>query len=1082
MNDLSPVTVQSGYPLSQQQRAALADGALAGHPVVFVAMLDGARDDAQLRAAFQEVAAAHEILRTAFVAVEGYTGLRQHPLRHSCVEWKTVDAAGAPQGDAIAAAVAAERAAPFEPGAGRTLRVVLVALDTQRAALVWVASHLVADAGSLAMLHDALLDAYAARVGEPVAREAAGSDDGDDEGVLDYGQYVEWREELGQSDDAPAGKAYWAALAAPDPEGQGAAVSLPYRRQRRTGAAAAPRGARRLAAAGLEIGALAARLGTTVEVVAQAAWWVLIGRIADASRVTGYWQNDCRRDYDELAGAIGPFDAVLPVSVDVRPERTFRAIAGALASTLDSHREVQEYWTSPIASGVAHGGMAFRFGAAPEVRRVTGTLTSTPLERTIAAASFDLALDVESGRNGEPVAFVLHHAVDHYSDEAARTLLDQYVTLLGALVEAADAPVASVTCIGAAERATLLGWQGSALDVGQRSIPERVREFAKTQPDAPALSAPDLSLSYAGLEQRVAAAARRLAAAGASRERPVAIALPRSGGLVVALLAAMRAGAPYLPLDPEWPAERRDRIVEQARPVVTIVEDAALTDRASTALIGIADLLDSPADADAASLAVSLDGPAYLLFTSGSTGTPKGVPIGQRPLLNYALAVTSALGLGASQRFALTSTVAADLGNTTLFGALALGGCVVVATADDMRDGDAFARFVRTQRIDCVKIVPSHLDALLDVREPVLPATIVLGGEAASDVLLERIVRAAPSTRIFNHYGPTETTVGVAVHAYDAAAADAGRYASGLPLTSPLANCRLRVLDRERRLVPVGATGELAIGGAQLSDGYWGDARGDAFIDDPFAPGERLYLTGDLARIEPDGGIRIAGRADDQVKVRGFRIELGDVEAALRRLPEVRQAAARVVRRGNDHELVAYVVPAVDTASAASLKTALRALVPDAMVPARFVLLDALPRLANGKIDRQALPDPGTGADARARRAPSTALETLLASTAAELLEQDAIGVDDDFFEIGGHSLLVIRFVTRIQDLLRVELLPGAVFDYPTIALLAGLLLSRETEPGKLEKIASLRLKLASMSPEARDALLTKARDASPNA
>lgn len=1100
MNDFSPLAAQSGYPLSQQQRAALADAALASQPVLFAGSLDGACDPARLREAFAETVAAHEILRTAFVAVEGYSGLRQHPMRHGCADWHTVDAHGLASAEAIALVLERERAVPFEPGAGRTLRAVLVSLAPARAVLVWIASRLVADAESLARLHDALLDAYAAPRG---AQADDGECEEEDEGVLDYGQYVEWREELAQSDDAHAGRAYWSAQTAADPD-LPAIDALPYRRTPRVAAAevnadvnagASPRQVRRAVSTDGAVGRLAARLGTTPDVIAQAAWWVLIGRIADATRVAGYWQNDCRRDYAELAGAIGPFDAVLPLALDVRPERTFRAVTGALAATLDAHREVQEYWASSAPAGRAHGGIGFRFGAASAGRRVDAALASAPLERSFAAASFDLALDVQADAQGEPVACTIHHAPEHYAEVAAQTLLDQYATLLAALIDAPatiDAPLASLVLVGDAERARLLDCRGPVLDIGTRPIPERVRDFAATQPAAQALVAADLTLDYAQLERHVAAAAHRLSALGASRERPVAIALPRSGGLVVALLAAMRAGAPYLPLDPQWPPERRKRIVDAAQPAITIVDDTdegalasagSMVSTGSTGSIGIAELLASPPAPAEAAPACSLDSPAYLLFTSGSTGTPKGVLIGQRQLLNYALAVTAELGLDASQRYALTSTVAADLGNTTLFGALARGGCLVVATADDMRDGEAFARFVRRHEIGCLKIVPSHLDALLEAREPALPPLVVLGGEAASAGLLARIAQVAPATRIVNHYGPTETTVGVAVHEYSANSAAAGRYASGLPLSAPLANCRLRVLDRAHDLAPIGATGELYIGGAQLCDGYWGATGAEAFIDDPFMPGERLYRSGDLARVEPDGGIRIVGRADDQVKVRGFRIEPGEVEAALGRLPQVRQAAVSALRRAGEHELVGYVVPADATVSPASLKAALRTQVPDAMVPARFVVLAQLPRLPNGKIDRQALPDPADPADdaaAVARRAPADALETLLANTAAELLERPAIGVDDDFFDLGGHSLLVIRFVTRLQELLRTDLLPGDVFEHPTVAALARTLRERDADPAKLEKMAALRLKLAAMSPEAREAMLAMSRQAGP--
>lgn len=693
--------------------------------------------------------------------------------------------------------------------------------------------------------------------------------------------------------------------------------------------------------------------------------------------------------------------------------------------------------------------------------------------------SYDLGLSVEADAEGVPLAFAIHSATGAYSIGVGRTLLDQYATLLTALAEGAntDVSIATLPLVGEAERARLLGWQGETRDAGTRSIPDMVRDFASTQAAVPALVSSDLSLDYATLEHRVAAAAQRLVSLGASSARPVGIALPRSGGLVVALLAAMRAGAAYLPLDPEWPTERRRQIVDQVQPAVVIVDDSAsaASTQGPTATVGIGELLAAPTT-EGVVPACPLDGPAYLLFTSGSTGTPKGVMIGQRQLLNYAYAMTSALRLDTARRFALTSTVAADLGNTTLFGALIQGGTLVVASPDEMRDGETFAHFIREREIDCLKIVPSHLDALLDAREPAVPAVVVLGGEAASNALLERISRIAPSTRIVNHYGPTETTVGVAVHEFDRARADAGDYASGLPLTTLLPNCRLRVLDAARDVTPTGAIGELYIGGAQVCDGYWGDVRSDAFVEDPFLPGERLYRTGDLARVEAEGGIHLVGRIDDQVKVRGFRIELGDIEAALLRLSEVRQAVVRMGHRGSEQELIAYVVPSNGDVTVSALKTALGARVPDAMVPARIVLLATLPRLPNGKIDRQSLHDAAAVAHTEPSRAPSTSLEKLLAQTAATLLERETIGLDDDFFALGGHSLLVIRFVTRVQDLLRVELLPGTVFAHPTIGTLAQALCAKAVDSEKLEKVAALRLKLSELSPEAREALLNKAR------
>lgn len=337
---------------------------------------------------------------------------------------------------------------------------------------------------------------------------------------------------------------------------------------------------------------------------------------------------------------------------------------------------------------------------------------------------------------------------------------------------------------------------------------------------------------------------------------------------------------------------------------------------------------------------------------------------------------------------------------------------------------------------------------------------------------MERIRRLDPSCRIHNHYGPTETTVGLLVHSLGQNPCDG----DSLPLDRAQANGYAYVLETSAdglRPAPLGATGELYLGGAQLSRGYLNHSS-DAFLDDPLRPGQRLYRSGDRARLLPDGRLQLLGRVDQQLKIRGFRVEPGELEAALLALDGVSQAAVKVA----SEQLFAYVVSARPTEE---LLSALRGQLPDYLQPTRLLKLAALPRMTNGKIDRQALPDPASQDDDREIQAPRDALETLLADLYAELLERDAVGTTQSLFDLGGHSLMVIKLCARLRKLLQIEVAPGLVFDHPSIASLAQAMRGMESVPGRLEQIAELRLKLAAMSPEQRAALQARAKAGEPS-
>ncbi|MET3492988.1 non-ribosomal peptide synthetase [Variovorax boronicumulans] len=1007
---------EAALPLSPEQRAVLAmHGGAAMQPLAMAVDIDGALDEARLHGFAAEVLQAHESLRLAVREAPEPSGWRQQPRATLPSSHQQADA-------------------PMQPGDGGMVRMGLARIDASRHRLTLHAHPLAADAASLATL--------LARIGESVRGAAVEATE-----PFQYTQFAAWRDSLAQDDeeDAVQGRAYWAgymadteALAAPRLASRQAAASAPL-----------PPTSRHIATRELDarlierLGALALSHGAEAADLLQAAWWALLARLTGFARFAGGWQHDCRRDYEVMQGAIGVYEKVLPVRVEIGAEEPFADWLARFTSQARAHVASQEYWTLDGAADAAHLATGFALRA-PDALHPSWQVTQRPGP----LRCFELALEAEW--SAQRAVLTLHADEGRHAQPALERLMQQLLCLLEAVADNPATPMQDLALIDADERKALLALNGAPLDVGTQGLAERIAHWARTTPDAPAIEDGDQCLSYAELDARINRMARWMQAQGVQRGALVALALPRSLALLVAMLAAWRAGAGYLPLEPEWPAARRAAVLADAQPALLLqaepVQGASVSAWRVDCIGGI-DL--SAFDASAPGVPSGPQDLAYVLYTSGSTGRPKGVVIAQAQLLNYVAAVSEAMQLRRFRRWALTSTVAADLGNTALFGAFFNGACLVVAGADATNDAAGFTRFMAGRRIDALKIVPSHLEALLEAEAPVLPRLLVLGGEAASRSLLQRIARVAPDCTVYNHYGPTEATVGVMVHRLDAGAA----FPDLLPLSQVLANNRVRVLDHALRLAPTGALGELFIGGAQLCRGYLGGVAPEAFVEDPFQPGERLYRTGDLACVLPDGSVRIAGRADHQLKVRGFRVEPGEIEAVLLAQEGVRQAVVLPVAvPAGGVELLAFVI-----GDAAGLRERLAALLPAHMVPARCVETAGFPRLANGKVDRLALASAAAStvpAPDEAAQAPRDALEHLLAAGMADLLGRSAVGVDDDFFELGAHSLLVIKLAARIRRLLRVEIAPGLVFDHPSVSTLARAVRAASTDPAETEQLA----------------------------
>jgi amino acid adenylation domain-containing protein len=615
------------------------------------------------------------------------------------------------------------------------------------------------------------------------------------------------------------------------------------------------------------------------------------------------------------------------------------------------------------------------------------------------------------------------------------------------------------------ERQVLGGWNDTRAAYPHAEAYHRLFEVqAERTPDAVAVVFEGEEFTYRDLNAGANRLARYLRKHGIGPETTVAICLERSARMITALLGVMKAGGAYVPLDTASPPERlrfsledcdarvvlaqekwREPLSESGAEVISLDGDWKKIERES------ADNLEGGA------------GPnnlAYVIYTSGSTGRPKGVCVEQRQLLNYVRAVSEKLSLPEGASFATVSTLAADLGNTMIFPALCLGGSLHVMAEERIVNPDALADYFGSHRIDCLKVVPSHLEALLTAQRPeqVLPRRrLILGGEAARTSLLARLGGLAePACEIFNHYGPTETTVGVLTYQTPADSLRRTQHnETALPLGRPIPNAQVYLLDKHLQPVPPGVRGELYVGGEGVARGYHRrpDLTAERFIPDPFGgtPGARLYRTGDLGRYLPNGDIQFLGRSDDQVKVRGLRIELGEIEAALVEHEAVRETV--VVAREDvpgERGLVAYVVTQPETAPGVTeLRDHLRRSLPEYMQPAAFVMVDKLPLTPNGKIDRRALPAPdGTRPElGEVFVAPRTPAEERLAAIWAEVLRLERVGVHDNFFNLGGNSLLGTQITARVRDRFRVELTLRSLFEAPTLAGLAAVIAERQPEP-----------------------------------
>jgi amino acid adenylation domain-containing protein/non-ribosomal peptide synthase protein (TIGR01720 family) len=1015
--DVWPLTaLQSGLLF----QSMLSDSTFDPYQVQYVLHLSGPVDSARMRAAAQGLLDQHASLRAAFVP-NAVGGLVQLVVDGVVLPWQDVDLSGLGEAERDAAfelMLAEDRSIHFDPATPPLLRMSLVVMGANRSELVLTAHHVLFDGWSIAVMMQDLLRLYGSDL--PRARGyrdflvwLSGQDRDESARV--------WAEELDGFDEPTL--LFPGAESRVNSAGIGLVnVPLPAKTAR-------------------ELSRRAAELGVTLNTIVQGAWAVLVGQL------TGRWDvvfgTTVAVRPPALAGAesiVGLFINTIPVRVRCTPGEALSELLTGLqdrqGALLDHHyyalTEIQQATglATLFDTYVAFESFPLDRAAIAEASDETG-IAFTGL-RPFATTHYPLTV-MALPTGDSHLRLVMHHQRNLLDGDAAGGIAARLGRILHQLAVDPGRRVGSVDMLAPAEREQLLtDFNDTAVLIPETTIPELFERQAATTPDAVAVVCGGASLTYRDLDERANRLARGLIRHGVGPEAVVAVALPRTADMVVALLGVLKSGGGYLPIDPEYPSQRLEFVLLDACPSLI------LTDCVTEAILPPIDIprmyLDEVSGNNDFVRQLRPDQVAYLMYTSGSTGTPKAVAITHRNVTNCMPGLVSSLGVAPGPRMLAGSSISFDVSVFEIFSTLCTGGSVEVVR-------DVLVLAERTGWSGTViSAVPSAFVELLDhVSDKISAEAVVFAGEALPASLVRRVREAIPGARVVNSYGQSETFYATS---FSLAHTEEWTGTANAPIGRPLNNVRVYVLGAGLAPVPPGVTGELYVAGATVSRGYRGrpGLTAERFVADPFGPtGSRMYRTGDLARWNSDGQLEYAGRGDAQVKIRGFRVEPAEVEAALTVHPGVDQAVVIAIDAcgaGQAKQLVGYVVPAgTNGAKADELRGFVSERLPDFMVPSRFVLLDRLPLMSNGKLNRAALPAPEFTSDVY--RAPRTAQEETLCGLYAEVLGLERIGIEDNFFAAGGHSLAAIRLISRIRAMLGVEVPIRAIFQSPTIAELS---------------------------------------------
>ncbi|MCY1045105.1 non-ribosomal peptide synthase/polyketide synthase, partial [Corallococcus sp. bb12-1] len=1007
--------------------------------------MEGALDVEALRQGFDGLVLRHEALRTTFRDASGRPVQVIHPA--APVPLPVVDLSGHAQPEAEATRLMlAEAVRPFDLEHGPLLRMTLLKLHATRHVLLMTMHHIVSDGWSMGVLIREMAALYRAfRSGQPAPLTPL---------PVQYADYAHWQRDVLQAEALESQLAYWRRQLAHVPR----SLELPTDFPRP--ATLSPRGASqpvhlpRALTTALE--AFCLHQGVTPFMALLATFQALLGRYSGQDDVV-VGTPVAGRERPEWEGLIGLFVNTLPLRARLSGAESFLTLLGQarettlgalahpsvpferLVEALDLERDLSR---PPLVQ------VLFALQNAPGEALEAGGLTFVPVEQESQTAKLELVLSLTD--TGDGYRGSLEYSTDLFTAATAARM----VTHLGVLLESAlarpEARLDDLAWLTPPEQQRIVeAWNDTRADFPrERCLHELFIAQALRTPEAIAAELGSERLTYRELHLRSNRLAWHLLSLGVRPEQTVAFCLERSFDLLVAMLGILKAGAAYVPIDAEYPADRSAFILRNSGAAILLTQaplaDAFSDTGARVLCLGEGGLELVTGREDTPTTDVRPDNLAYIIHTSGSTGRPKGVSVRHAPAINLIHWVNTTFQVGPSERLLFVTSPCFDLSVYDVFGVLAVGGTLVVATAKDLRDPQRLAAMLRERDITFWDSAPAALQQLTTHFGAGGPALrrVFLSGDWIPLTLPDAIRAVFPHAQVISLGGATEATIWsnfFRVGALEPAW-------TSIPYGRPISNARYYVLDARLRTQPVGVTGDLFIGGECLADGYAHAPAltAERFVPDPFqaGPGARMYKTGDRARFFPDGNIEFLGRADQQVKVRGFRVETGEIETVLAEHPAVHEAVvdARGPARG-DRRLVAYLVARAGEAlpSVSELRRWAGRKLPEYMVPSAFLAVPAIPITSNGKVDRKALPDPD-GARPELERefvAPRTALEQALASLWAQVLRLEQVGLHDNFFELGGHSLLATQVISRVRESLDADLPVRELFVAPTVAELA---------------------------------------------
>jgi amino acid adenylation domain-containing protein len=1049
----APRTPGQRYPLSSAQERMWflcqlsPDPHVFNNPAALRAITNQPMDRDRLAQSLSLVGQRHEILATTFHAENGQPVQEVHdklPLRF---EW--TDLRGLPETDRECEAerlAFTEGRQTFDLETGPLMAMHVLQLGELEYLLLITSHHIVSDGWSNALFSKELSATYVTLGDSGAAAQPAPA--------FQYVDYAGWERNWMASDAFRSQLAYWKAQLTPEL----APLPLPVDR---------PRPRVMSHAGGMETVTVPPELVSRIRSFAKeehaslfqmlmAAWIALLHRYTGEEAVS-VGTSTANRNKREFQGVMGPFINTLVIRTPVNGRQPYRAFLRTVQSVCQDAMRNQELpfekligELNPSRSLNLHPifQVMFVHQNVPALYEVPGMRLQL-VKVDYQTSKFDLNLWAEE--INDDLIFTLYYARDLFDAATVKSMLGHYQDLLGNAVAYPDRSVGDLQYFSNSIPGVAPNDQPTR--EAQQAVEPFHRQFelqVERSPTAIAVEGPGGHLTYRDLNSGANRLARHLQALGVVPDTPVGLLMSRTPRMITGLIGIMKAGGAYVPIDPGHPAGRIDAVLKDSGTHILVTEESfraavgQLTAPIKPVYLDAGAFADTECDASNPGTEVPADRLAYIIYTSGTTGTPKGVAVEHRNLVAYADDVWRVMKLKPGDRCATVSSIAADLGNTMIFPALANGASVVIIPEDLATDAAGLAGYFSEHPVDALKIVPSHLSALLVSESGNVPLPrrlLILGGEACSSGLIERVRRAAPACRILNHYGPTETTVGALTYEV----AESEELPSGtVPLGFPLAGARVHVLDKARQPVPAGISGEIYIGGAGVARCYVNqpELTAERFVPSPFSPGDRLYRTGDRAKRLENGAIRFLGRADRQIKIRGFRIELPEIEHVLAAHPDVAQAVVAPPRADDARQqMVVYVRrQSGSLVDGGELKRYLAGHLPSAMIPSVFLFVDRMPLTANGKIDYGALPDPESPTPATGRQIPRDPVELSLLHIWRAVLGVADIGINDNFFEVGGHSLLAVQLMARINQKFGRHLALATLFENGTIRQLADLL------------------------------------------